>query len=164
MNPVSFSEWVGEKKKNDSLSPFSELHWMMSTLALWCSNRLIHVRSSRFAFQRLTLVSSDFHFELWWICCWIYILSFFPPPAKVGLNERAVIFEALVFSFSFSFWQSNYAAWFFLHTASDFSNQHISHENDGNHSLSYALNHEKKRHKWDELVKPGRLIHITQPE
>ena len=79
MNQVSFSEWVGilpRKKKWQCLSPFSELHWMMSTLGLRCSNRLIHVKSSWFAFQRLTPVSSDFHFELWWICCWTV---FFPP-------------------------------------------------------------------------------------
>lgn len=46
-----------------------------------------------------------------------------------------------------SFWQSKHAACLFPHTASDFFNQHISHENDVNHSLSYALNHQEKRHK-----------------
>lgn len=78
MNQVSFSEWVGtlwREKKLQCLSPFSELRWMMSILALSCSNRLIHVKSSWFAFQRLTLVSSDFHFELWWICCWIFFFN-----------------------------------------------------------------------------------------
>lgn len=64
---------------------------------------------------------------------WVGVF-FFPPP-EVGLNERAVC----------CFWQSKCATWLFPHELFFlFFNQHISHENYANQSLSYALNYEEK--------------------
>lgn len=69
--------------------------------------------------------------------------SFFPTlSVKVGLNERVVIFEALAV-----FGSQSLLHGYFPYTVSDFSNQHSSHENDVNHSLSYLFNHEERRHK-----------------
>lgn len=52
-----------EKENRQCLSPFSELHWMTSTLALQRSDRLIHVKSPWFCIPEVN--SGLIRFSLW---------------------------------------------------------------------------------------------------